>query len=102
MQRRYILHVLVLHNVLIVHQDFRVSGKAIASVMMNVQLFVVVSVVTARPPPGREGPLLSLWPGVVRVVQGEGWHPCSVQVERVESVAVQLQFGLAGVTETCQ
>lgn len=68
--------------------------------MVDVQLLVVVTIVTPGSAPRGEGADVGLGPGVVGVVQGLGWNPGAVQVERVEGVPVQLQLGLARVTET--
>ena len=68
---------------------------------MDVQLFVVVTVVTLRSTPRREGSDGGLGPRVVRVVEGDCGHPRPVQVERVEGVAEQLEVGRRRVAPTC-
>ena len=67
---------------------------------MDVQLFVIVSVVTLRTAPRRERPDGGLGPRVVWVVEGDGGHPRPVQIERVERVAEQFEVRRRRVAPT--
>ena len=73
-------------------QHLGVAGVAVAPVVVDVQLLVVVAVVGAGAAPRGERPDLRLGPGVVGVVEREGGHPGAVEVEGTERVAALLQL----------
>ena len=98
---RHVAHVFVLHHVLVVDEHLRVPRVPIAVVVVDVELLVVVAVVATRAAPRREGTHGRLRPRVVRVVESDRRHARSVQVERVEGVAEQVEVGRGRVTETC-
>lgn len=64
-----IAHVFVFHDIFIVDEYLRISWETVATVFMHIQLFVIVSVVSARATPGGEGADLCLGPWGMRVVE---------------------------------
>ena len=78
---------LVLQDVFVVHEHLGVAREPVAVVMVHVELLVVVTIVTVRATPCREGAHVRLRPRVVRVVEGDSGHPRPIQVVRVECVA---------------
>ena len=101
MYRRHVSHVFVLHYVLVVYEYLWVAGEAIAAVVVDVQLFVVVTIVTLGSAPRREGAHGSLGPGVVWVVERDCGHTRPVQVEWVERVPEQFEVRRRRVAPTC-
>lgn len=65
-----IAHVFVFHDVFVIDEHFRISRETVATVFMDVQLFMIVSVVSTRATPGGEGADLRLGPWGVCVVEG--------------------------------
>ena len=103
MTGRSVAHVFVLKDVLVVDEDPRIPREPVSAVVVHVQFFVIVSVVSARSAPRREGPDVRLRPRIVSVVDGQRWQACPEKIVRVEGVTTLLELTRwIGIPESCK
>lgn len=96
MSTRHITHALVLHYILIVYENFRIAWIAIATIVMYVKFFMVVSIVRLWTAPSWKWSALCFWPWIMRIIQCQWWNSSAIQVEWIKCITIQLQLRMFG------
>lgn len=89
MTLRHVSHVLVFQCILVVNEHPGVAREPISAVVVYVEFLVVETVVGLRTAPRRERPNVGLRPRLVWVVDSQSRYSGTIQIERIECVAVE-------------